>query len=76
MSTTTPRLLDATCLPGRLALSPDQAAEALGVSRDFLDEHVMHELRIVRGGRRRLIPVFALVAWLEENAARPPEGDR
>jgi excisionase family DNA binding protein len=76
MSTAAPRLIDPTCLPGRLALTPDQAAEALGVSRDFLDEHVIHELRIVRRGRRRLIPVFALVAWLEENAARPLESDR
>jgi len=29
----------------------------------------MHELRIVRRGRRRLIPVRELERWLEENAA-------
>jgi excisionase family DNA binding protein len=49
----------------RLALSPDEAAGALGVSRDFLDEHVMPELRVVRRGRRRLIPVRELERWLE-----------
>ena len=38
---------------GRLALSKCEAADALGVSVDFLEEHVMHELRIVRCGRRR-----------------------
>jgi hypothetical protein len=31
--------------PQRLALSKVEAAEALGVSIDFLDEYVMHELR-------------------------------
>jgi hypothetical protein len=35
---------DAVAL-GRLALSKREAADALGVSVDFLEEHVMHELR-------------------------------
>ncbi len=39
----------------RLALSKTEAADALGVSIDFLEQHVLHELRIVRRGRRRLI---------------------
>lgn len=71
-----PRLVDISSLPGRLALTPDQAAEALGVSRDFLDEHVIQELRIVRRGRRRIIPIASLIAWLENNAALPLESDR
>lgn len=54
----------------RLALSKAEAAEALGVSVDFLEEHVMHELRIVRRGRRRLIPVAELQRWLDASAAR------
>ena len=41
----------------RLALTKAEAAYALGVSVDFFEQHVMHELRIVRRGRRRLIPV-------------------
>jgi len=61
---------------GRLALSKSEAADALGVSVDFLEQHVMPELRVVRRGRRRLIPVRALEAWLEENAARAVEGRR
>lgn len=61
---------------GRLALSKREAANALGVSVDFLEEHVMHELRIVRRGRRRLIPVRELERWLETNAARTLESER
>jgi hypothetical protein len=53
-----------------LALSPDQAAVALGVSRDFLDEHVMPELRVVRRGRRKLIAVRELERWLDTAAER------
>lgn len=44
----------------RLALSPDEAARALGVSRDFFDEHISPELRIVRRGRRKLIDIREL----------------
>jgi len=53
----------------RLALSPDDAAASLGVSRDFLDEHILPELRVVRRGRRRLIPLRELERWLDQNAA-------
>lgn len=53
---------------GRLALSPAEAAAALGVSRDFLDHHILPELRIVRRGRRRLIPLRELDRWLDEHA--------
>jgi hypothetical protein len=55
---------------GRLALSPAEAARAIGVSRDFFDEHIGPELRIVRRGRRRIVPLRELERWLEANAAR------
>lgn len=54
----------------RLALSPDEAAKALGVSRDYLDEHISPELRWVRRGRRKLVAVSELERWLEESSAR------
>jgi excisionase family DNA binding protein len=54
----------------RLAVSPDEAAELLGVSRDYFDEHVIRELRVVRRGRRILIAVSELERWLDHNAAR------
>jgi excisionase family DNA binding protein len=53
----------------RLALSPDEAAEALGVSRDYLDEHIAPELRWVRRGRRKLVAVAELERWLAAAAA-------
>lgn len=52
----------------RLALSPDEAAGVLGVSRDYLDEHVISELRIVRRGRRILIALAELERWLDRSA--------
>jgi excisionase family DNA binding protein len=54
----------------RLALSKTEAADALGVSIDFLEQHVLHELRIVRRGRRRLIPLGELQRWIDNNAHR------
>ena len=54
----------------RLALSPDEAAAAIGVSRDYMDEHVGPELRWVRRGRRKLVAVAELELWLERSAAR------
>jgi excisionase family DNA binding protein len=60
----------------RLALSPDEAAEAIGCSRDFFDEHVAGELRIVRRGRRKLIPIVELERWLDRSAALTLGTDR
>jgi hypothetical protein len=55
----------------RLCVKPDEAAHMLSVSRDYFDEHVKPELRIVhRGTRTVLVPVAELVRWVERNAAR------
>jgi hypothetical protein len=43
----------------------------LGVSRDYLDEHIKPELRIIRRGSKTiLIPVAELKRWVEKSAAR------
>lgn len=60
----------------RLAVSKVEAAGMLGVSVDFFERHVMHELRIVRLGRRRLIPLRELERWLDREASRALESDR
>jgi hypothetical protein len=52
----------------RLALTPAEAAAAIGVGPDFFAEHVGTELRIVRRGRKRLVPVDELSRWLDRNA--------
>ena len=59
----------------RLALSADEAAAALGVSRDFLDEHIASELRWIRRGRRKLVALRELERWLTESARRPLEDE-
>jgi excisionase family DNA binding protein len=74
-----PQVLDAVARrvlelqPPRLAVSPTEAAELLGVSRNYFDEHILPELRVVRRGRRVLIAIAELERWLAENAARTLE---
>jgi excisionase family DNA binding protein len=53
-----------------LALSVERACEALGVSWDTWREHVEPDVKLVRVGRRKLIPTSELQAWLERHAER------
>jgi excisionase family DNA binding protein len=55
--------------PLRFALKIEEAAAALGVSRDFFDQYVRHELRLIRRGRLVLVPVRELERWVEREAA-------
>lgn len=50
------------------AHSATAAARLLGVSRPFFYEHVLPELRVVRVGRRVLIPDVELDRWLDRHA--------
>jgi len=52
----------------RIALTPPEAAAAIGVGPDFFDANVAPELRLIRRGRKRLIPVSELERWTAENA--------
>lgn len=60
----------------RLALSPAEAAAAIGCSRDFFDEHVLPDLRVVRRGRRVFVAVAELERWLAREAALTLESQR
>lgn len=51
-----------------LALTIEDACNALSVSHDFWTEHIAHEVRIVRRGRRKIVPVTELQRWLDANA--------
>jgi hypothetical protein len=57
----------------RLALEPEEASRAIGGGKSFFYDQVMPELRVVRRGRKRLIPVAELERWLDEEAVRVGE---
>jgi excisionase family DNA binding protein len=57
----------------RIALTRTEAAEALGISVDSFERYIQPELRLIRRGRLRLIPVVELTRWIETNAARTLE---
>ena len=59
----------------RIALTPPEAAAAIGVGPDFFDENVAPELRLIRRGRKRLVPVTELERWVVESAGRPVAGE-
>jgi excisionase family DNA binding protein len=54
----------------RVALTVPEAAAALGVGPDFFDTHIRPELKVIRRGSKRLIPVAELERWCSENAER------
>jgi excisionase family DNA binding protein len=58
-----------------MAFSRAEAAAAIGVSVDTFERYVQPELRLIRLGRLRLVPVVELSRWLEQNAARTLEED-
>ena len=55
----------------RIALTPAEAAAAVGVGPDFFDANVAPHLRWIRRGRKRLVSVRELERWAEENAEAP-----
>jgi hypothetical protein len=60
----------------RLALTPPEAAASIGVGEDFFSAHIRPELRLIRRGRKVLVPVEELQRWTRENAAPVLGGDR
>lgn len=52
----------------RLALSIDEAAESIGVSRRHFERHILPRLRVTLSGQRRLIAVKEIERYLEECA--------
>jgi excisionase family DNA binding protein len=52
-----------------LAISREEASEQLGVSLDTFERHVQPHLRTVRVGRRILVPVASLEAFLSVEIA-------
>jgi excisionase family DNA binding protein len=54
----------------RLTLTRNEAASALGVSIDSFERYIQPELRLIRAGRLRLVPVVELERWVESHASR------
>jgi hypothetical protein len=54
----------------RIALTRDEAAAALGMSLDSFERHVQPELRLIRRGKLRLVPVRELERWADGAAER------
>lgn len=54
--------------PPRLGLTIAEAAQAIGVSESSFKRHVQPELKVVRRGSIRIIPVHEIERWLEGNA--------
>lgn len=54
--------------PLRLGLTVEEAAKAVGISESSFKRHVQPELRIVRRGSLRIIPVPEIEKWLAGNA--------
>jgi len=55
--------------PPRLGLTIEEAAEAVGMSESSFKRHVQPELRMVRRGSLRIVPVPEIERWLAENAS-------
>lgn len=54
----------------RIALTPAEAAAALGIGETYFTEHVRPQLRLIRRGRKVLIPVAELERWVADAAER------
>lgn len=55
------------------AFDIEGAAAYLSVSREFFNEHVRPDLRVIRKGRKVLVPRSELERWIQGNAARTLE---
>ncbi|MGH3042903.1 MAG: helix-turn-helix domain-containing protein [Gaiellaceae bacterium] len=55
----------------RIALSIEEAAAALSISRDSFERHVMAEVGLVQVGRRVIVPRRELERWLERHSTTP-----
>jgi hypothetical protein len=52
----------------RVALTPPEAAASLGVGPDFFDAEIAPDLKVIRRGRKRLIPLAEIERWTRDHA--------
>lgn len=53
----------------RVALTREEAAASLGISLRHFERHVQPQLRIIRSGSVRLVPVTELSRWTDQAAS-------
>ncbi len=56
----------------RLSVTAMEAPAVLGVSDDYFRQYIAYELKWVRRGRKKLVALSELQAWLEKNAGAGP----
>jgi excisionase family DNA binding protein len=66
---TAAELRDRATFP-RVALSREEAAASMGMSVDHFERHVQPTIRMVRVGRKVIVPVDELRRWLADRAER------
>ena len=54
----------------RIALTREEAAASLAMSVDSFERYVQPDIRMIRCGRMRLIPVAEVARWADEHAER------
>jgi len=54
----------------RVALTRDEAAASLGISVDTFERYVQPEIRMIRRGANRLVPVVELERWATASAEK------
>lgn len=53
----------------RIALTREEAAAALGIGLDSFERYVQPQVRMIRWGRLRLVPISELERFAEQAAA-------
>jgi len=52
----------------RVALTRGEAAASLGIGLDSFERHVQPEVRMIRRGKLRLVPIVELERWADAQA--------
>ncbi len=63
------RLHEPVVFPGRLAITRAEACDALGISLDHFERHIQSDVRLIRTGRRLLVPIKELNRWIKDTGA-------
>ena len=63
-------------MSGEIAVTRREAARRLGLSLSSFERHCQPQIKLIRLGRMRLVPVRELERWVQANAAFTLERER